>query len=239
MQLKIGTYALPASGVAVASTRELVRGGDGIPWKFVDKLMCDGYLEGSGQAALTAAQFEFERVLLRPYQDIILYRDDGSASATALTNAGSITGVVVTQGPSFQDVKGPEYVTQRHFTFTAEADYYCLGVNGNTLTEFTETITISGGGPLYRCMPALTGPSQRQLIYELTPCVATQKGSATGAKGYPSIPPPLWPFALDNNRDDELTSPLKQGKSYTGYRRSWAYSFSWPYPLMAFPNRWK
>lgn len=237
MQLKWGTYAFPAGGVKVTSRQQIVRDSAGVPWKEVRSITADGYLEAVGQAACTTAQLALEAELAKPFKDLIFYRDDGGQSATLLTNADSITGVVISDGPNFQDVMGPEYVTQRHFVFTAEADYFVTRHNG--ILDWTETVSTSGGGPLFVCKPAIEGPPQRQMVYQQTPCVASQSGYAVGSVGYPVPPGPIWSFALKNSPDIKRTAPKKMGLSgYTEWRIDWSYTFEWPFPLFGLPNPW-
>ena len=238
MQLALGTYFFPVNGVMVTSNRKIQSGEDEIPWLVVDSLHCDGYLEGVGQNNLTTLQNQFMTVCATPFKDLILFNDDGSRSATLLTNSTSRTGVIVRDGPHFEDTYGSEYAVQRHFKFTAEADYILPTVTARTLHAFEENITISGGGPRYEVFPALVGPPQRQLIYEQTPCIATQSGYAIGIKGYPFMPGPLWPFALRGTPDQKYVSPKKFGRNYTSYRIEWSYSYVWTTSLVGVPNRW-
>lgn len=227
------------SGVKVTSARQIERGKDGVPWRAIDQLKCDGYLEGSGQADLTTKSLALERALAVPYRDLILYRDDGGRSATLLTTADSIGGVVITDGPNFPDVLGAEYVSQRRFEFTGEADYLLPGTLARTLIDFGETVTVRGGGPKYVVRPALQGPPQRQLVYQATPCAATQRGFAVGATAYPTPPGPIWPQAENPaERAVTLVDPKKLGRGYTGFRVEWEYTFEWVAPLAGRPHRW-
>lgn len=239
MYLRFGTYQWPVNGVRVTSQRAIVRGADGLPWKYIDRIKADGYLEGTTQAGLSTSSFEMKEVLKRSFQDLVFMCDDGSQSDTLLTNSDSLTGVVITDGPNFNDSTGPEYVNQRHFEFTAEADYLFNGSSSRFYLDWSETVSISGGGPLYTVMPALFGPPQRQMIFERTPCVAVQSGFAVGATGYPAEPRPIWPFALKNSPEIRRTSPKKLGRAnYTEYRIEWNYQFEWHSPLFGFPTLW-
>lgn len=237
--MKYGTYSCPANGVKVTSQRDIQRDKAGVPYQYTDKVRCDGYLEGAGQAALTAAENGLKAALKKPFQDLIFMQDSGAESATVLKQAGSITGVVVTSGPHFQDVAGSEYATQRHFVFEAEADYPMTGVVGSRLVEYRETVRTSGGGPLFVVAPAIEGPGQRQQVYELTPCTVVQSGYAVGFAAYPVPPAQLFPFALAEAPDIVEVSPDKMGaNAYRLWRVEWSYKFVWPTPLVGVPTLW-
>lgn len=244
MQVKYGTYAWPAGGVKVTSTRSIEKNAADVPYQFVDAIECDGYIEAAGQNLLTAAENAMKEALKLNFQDLLFVCDDGSNSATCLTNATSITGVRITDGPHFQDVNGPEYVSQRHFKFKAEADYRYAGVGPTTIIEWSETLAFSGGGPLYVCKPAIEGPAQRQLVYPFTPQRVKQTGYAigfggTGAVAFPEPAPPIWPFALVSNPDAKKTHPKRRGNVYTDWRLDWEYSYEWTDVLVGTPTLWR
>lgn len=240
MQLGYGSYLWPVNGVKVTSGRRVELDASETPFQYTDSIGADGYIEGAGQAALTTAENTMKAALMVPFKDLVLYQDSGAASATVLRALGSIRGPVLTGGPDFRDTMGPEYATQRHFNFQMEATYPYPGRFGNTITDWQETISIKGGGALYTVKPAIVGPPQRQKIYEVTPCFATQTGYAVGYLGYPTVPGPIWPFALKETRP-ELTeeTPVKKGSAtFIQYRISWSYTFAWVGPLVGAPTLW-
>lgn len=245
MQVKYNTFSAPAGGCKVSSTRSYTKDAKDIPYMLTDKVMVDGYLEGSGQAALTALEKAMKSALLTPGQDLLFLCDDGSQSATCLLNASSLSGVRITDGPHFKDVMGPEYVTQRHFEFTAEADYAVNGMTPTTLIEASETLKFSGGGPLYITKPAIWGPPQRQKVYEQTVSKAIQSGYAVAFGGdqaphFPEVPGPIWPFALIESPDVTYPHPKRMGRlNYGLWRIEWEYKFEWPAPLVGIPNLWR
>jgi hypothetical protein len=150
----------------------------------------------------------------------------------------------VPDGPNFSDVNGPEYVTQRHFKFTAEADYRYEGTTRTTIIDWSETVSFSGGGPLYICKPALFGLPQRQMVYERTVCKAKQKGYAIGFGGdgspaFPNPADPIWPFALVTSPDAVYTHPKRKGAKYTDWKIEWEYTFEWPDFLVGVPTLWR
>lgn len=243
MQLMFGSYAWPAGGVKVTSSRKPILNAAGIPYTFDDAIECEGYIEGTGQNDLSTKQSALEAALRLRDKDLVFLCDDGSRSATCLLTANSITGVRITDGPHFQDVNGPEYVSQRKFKFTAEADYRYEGVNRTTLIDWSETLTFSGGGPLYITKPGLVGLPQRQMVYERTPCLAKQKGYAIGfggdtAPAFPEPAAPIWPFALKTSPDATYTHPKRKGGKYTDWKIEWEYTFEWIDFLVGVPTLW-
>src|SRR5262245_41705001 len=101
VQLKVGTYAFDANSVRVASRSQQMLNEAHIPYAYRVYLSVSGFLTGSGQANLTSKQQALELALRVAYPDVILYHDDGSISSTAIRNAGSISGVIVSDGPNF------------------------------------------------------------------------------------------------------------------------------------------
>lgn len=238
MYLKIGSYQCDSNTTLVQSHVEpLWAGGQIYAHRHI--LDIEGYLSAATPEALTTAEVLFKTAVKKPRQDIILYHDDGSETAIRLKNQGSLTGVMVTRGPEFTRTQGPEYVTERHFTFSAEAEY---PVNRATilLLEWTETIRVGGGFPLYLHRPALNGPPQKQLLYQQMPYTASQTGRAKGYLQYPTPPPPLWPFALKQAPLFEQTSPDRRAPgSYSGWLTTWSYEFESASSLTGSPNLWK
>jgi len=239
VQVVWGEYAFPSNGVTVKSRRKTERGEDRLPYMYTDTIECEGYLEGSGQADLTAKQIAMMTAMKVPGKDLILKQDGGLESATVIRNAGSLSGTLIVDGPNFEEVKGPEYATQRKFRFLAEADYPMPTLTGTAIIDWSETITVSGGGPLYVVQPAIEGPPQRQKVYDQTPVIATQRGYAVGFLGPPAVPGAIWPFALKHAIDGSVTTPKKMGRGvYRKYRVEWAYSFEWTGPLVGSPTPW-
>jgi hypothetical protein len=238
MQLKWGSYGFEANTSLIATRREVLWNAGGQAYADRRSFDVQGVLTASGQAALSIATAELEAALLVQNAALILYQDDGvTPSATFLLPTGSTTGVRVTRGPNFESTQGPEYATERKFTCTFEAEY-ALTSNRLTLLEFTESITFSGGGPLYSCVPALQGPPIRFRLYDQTPYRAIQKGSATGYLDYPVIPGPIWPAALKQAPEITPTGPKRQGQAHTGFVTSWVYEYESPFPLAGNPNVW-
>ena len=237
MQLRYGAYSFNANGVKVAFSQETLINAGGQPYAVRKRLDLDGYLEGDGQSAIQQAASALVTALSRPYQDLVLYRDDGTASDTALLNAGSITGVVP-QAPTFPDSIGAEYATLRRFRFSAEAEYPVTNA-ATLLVSFRETLSFSGGGPIYAHKMAINGPPQKQLVYPFSIYRATQEGEAVGYLFRPTAPAPIWPKALMQAPETSMVSPQRRGRLYTEFSVTWSYQFESATPLVGVPNVWK
>lgn len=237
MQLKYGGYSFPVNGCNVRSRTEIVMNAAQVPYKYKGIIEVDGWLTGSGQSAISSAMRTLQSALAVPYRDLILYQDDGAESATIMKNAGSITGVVITRGPDFPENRGSEYATTRYFTFTAECEYP-LPNAGTVLLEFQETLTFSGGGPLYVCKRAINTGPQRQLVCPQDAYRVVQQGRSVAFAVTPVYPPPTWPFALKQAPDIKRISPGRLGPSQVNIGVEWTYMFESVTPLVGAPNLW-
>ena len=237
MQLVYGSATFAVGSVDVTSFTEVLVNSADQPYSRRVTVQVQGFLDGDSQAGLTQDSQELYDALAVPYRDLILYEDSGGASALHLTNADSISGVVVTRGPDWPSSRGAEYVNYRSFAFSASAEYQLQGT-ARLLMEFSETISLGGGKPLFVCLPALNGPSQRQQTYKLMPWTATQSGTAVGYKGYPLALPPRFPGSLKQAGRISRASPRRRGRGYEGYRVSWEYEFESPTPLFGLPALW-
>lgn len=241
MQLKIGNTPFDVNSVWIDWTVQIVRNEADQP--IIQRIMMNirGYLSAVGQPAITTQINNLRAALIKPYQDLIFYQDNGAKSAHLLTNSDSLSGVVIVSGPNFPASQGPEYATQREFTFSATADYAVPGSLA-LLVSFTESLVVSGGQPLYVVKEAVNGPPQRQLVYPSSAYVATQSGEAVGFLGYPQIPGPMFPDAMRGGRDNpriSKRSPKRTGNNYIDWPIAWEYSFESPDILVGSPNIWR
>lgn len=241
MQLSYGDHTFDANSLWPFWSRRVVRNDAGFPLYETITLNIRGYLSAVGQSAITTAINDLRAALKIPYKDLAFKHDDASNSAHILRQTGSISGVVIIDGPHFTGQHGAEYATQREFEFTAEADYP-LSNTTKKLVSFFESLTTMGGYPLYVCREALNGPPQRSLVYPRTTCTVIQSGKAVGFRDYPTPPPPLFPQALRGGRDGvRITpgTPERRGDNYINYPISWEYLFESPTPLVGTPTLWK
>jgi hypothetical protein len=133
---------------------------------------------------------------------------------------------------------GAEYATFRSFSFTAEAEYPLLG-SQNLLLSWRETLSFSGGGPIYRHRLAINGAPQKQLVYPASIYTVNQSGQAEGYLTYPVAPAALWPFALKEQPKITRSTPTRKGPAaYQAYPVSWSYDFESAAPLLGLPSLW-
>lgn len=238
MQLSYGSYQFGVSACDVKTRSETLRNRGGQPYAYKAALDVCGYLQDTGQSALTNDMGQLWAALSVPYQDLVLSQDSGAPSATRLANGGSTSGVVITRGPGYPRNNGGEYSTMRYFEFTAEAEYP-LPNTAQRLLWFTEKLKFRGGGPKRVMLEAAVGPAQPQITRQQTIYEAWQTGESIGYLQRPIAPQPIWPFALiEINPEAEVDSPELKGKAYEGFKISWAYHFMSAKPLIGIPNIW-
>jgi hypothetical protein len=237
MQLIYGTYTFPANATLVTGQVRTLFNRGGLPYAQVRTVQVQGYLEGTGQAALIVAESALRTALASPYYALAFRADDGTITPLSLSNTGSTTGVRITEGPHFDTAQGPEYATLRTFRFSAEAEYPLTGAPA--YLDFTETLTFSGGGPVYAHRPAINGPPQRQQVWPASVYRVTQAGSASGYRGYPPVPAARWPFALREAGQVSYASPERKGPAaWQDWRITWSYQHESASPLAGLPTLW-
>lgn len=242
MILQVGSYAFPSGECDVRARSETLIAG-GKPYGYRRIFDIEGRIYVNGQADATTKQNALVAALNTPFQDIVLLNDDSSKSAVLLQNAGSISGVLITRGPHFEKNFGAELATIRSVSFTAEAEYPNPG-SQLLFLSFSESLSFRGGGinakTIFR--PNLIGPFQKQLVYTQIPYRVTQRGQASGYRGYPTPPLPIWPNDEHQDlRDIQFTAPQRVGPSqtsYEGWRVSWSYEFESVNPFVGAPNLW-
>src|ERR1051326_7564854 len=99
MKLKYGTYDFDANTTLISAHQETRINAGGQPVSQIRQFTIQGFLSGSGQADLTQKENALKTALAKPYQDLLFLQDSGQNSSEILTNAGSITGVVIVDGP--------------------------------------------------------------------------------------------------------------------------------------------
>lgn len=238
MQLAYGSYQFTIGATKIGTKVSVRRNGYGRPFERTVMLAVKGTIFASGQTASSTAQNALMTALATPYQDLILYQDDGSESATVLKSTGSISGVRIIDGPHFLGEQGFEYGQGREFEFKAEAVYPFSGTD-SLLLSFREQIEFHGGGPLYTVRPAKRGPAQRQQIYQQTAYVAIQTGEAYAYRDYPANPRNIWPAKQKQAPIITLIGGTRVGEStYENFGKSWRVIYESEVALAGSPTLW-
>jgi hypothetical protein len=236
VQLAYGGYLFDANATLLSVTQQTLLNDGGQVYARRRGVTVSGYLSGTGQNDLTQKENALKTALAVPYRDLVFLNDDGSPSSERLLNAGSITGVIVTRGPDFQNTQGPEYATVRSFTFTVEAEYPASPAP--VYMSFVESLAFSGGAAIYAHRPAINGRPQKQLVYPASVYRVVQRGRATGYRGYPPFPPAKFPAALMESPDLEEETPRKRGRGYERWPITWRYLHESASPLVQVPSLW-
>lgn len=233
MQIRYGSFTHSANSTLLSMRREALETEYGRLKGTKEIWDLQGYLEGASQAAITAKVDELVAAYEVNGKDIALLHDDGTV-ARELKSSSTSTGVMVKFKPSFTNSQpGAEYATYRTFSLTVEAEFHDPNVS---VLSFQESVSFSGGGPLYGHLLTVKGPPQKQLLHEQTPYRAIQSGSAVGHRFYLSIPAPIWPFALVTRPDVTHEHPTRKGNAFIEWATSWQYQFEHGSPLIGFPN---
>lgn len=238
MQLRLGTYSFPANALRIGSDLRALLNMAKERVGFTAILDVEGFLSGDTQEELSDLTRDLEAACLQQNVDLVFYQDDGSASATGLVSANSLSGVQIVSGPRFQAVDG-DYATLRKFSFQAAAEYADNGTS-NKLMSFTEQLIFSGGGRKYVIREARRGPPQRQLVTPQSAYRAIQRGRLVGYRQKFDPPLPKWPRALlDTKPVVQDTTPSKIGpRSYKDFETTWEYQFASATPLVGTPTLW-
>lgn len=237
MRLYYGSYAHAENDAAVSIQSQKVFNDAEQSIEVRHVWTITGQLHADNQADLRTAIALLESAYSVDYLDLTLL-DNSGAVAHSLLNAGSTTGVRITQPPSYPKGDGAEYSTFRSYSIVAEATYnYAAPVS--SLVSFSETVSIRGGGPVYAVVETVEGPAERQKIRNFSACRATQSGQAVGRFDYPPVPAALFPDFLKEDPVITRTGPDKVGpNTLQNYKVSWQYEFESPTQLFALPNVW-
>lgn len=244
MQLKYGTFPFEANTNVISSSTRVTFSRAKTPLTYETSLTVKGDLladvgASDLQANLSAKELAMRAALRMPFKDLIFYTDAGAMSSIILPNAGSLSGVTISNIEFPGQAAQGEFVARRQYSFTASAEYLFSPLV-TPFVYFTETLEFHGGGPRHIMCEAVTNvPPQRQLTYPQTKYCVTQSGEAEGLLAFPNAPPPKFPFALiDANPRLRMTTPDRIGFKYRNYKISWSYSFEWHVRLAGIPTLW-
>lgn len=243
MQLFWGTYGFPINQLDITSSFEVQWNEGGQAYSVMKRFAVTGELLTAGQADTTAQQTALIAALQVQNVDLKLLQDSAAVSADVLLVAGSITGTRCTKF-AFPKGREAQYATFRSFSAEFEAEYP-LPASTSLLLSWTERVTYSGGAPLYKILPNINGPGQKQLVYPLMPFEATQQGEIVGYRSYPSasLARPLWPGQMLSPPEYTRDMPRRRGPRgqtmQQAFRLGYSYKFGDPDGLTAaLPNVW-
>lgn len=243
MLLKYGGYSYQLYGAGLTVQKQAEQNEAGEPVRTVSAINVMTRLLNNAanptRATMDAMIRAFEAAHARSGQDLILYQSDGSTeTAHAWRSRNCIGGVRVVGGPSYPEYQGAEGINYRTIQVQFEAITPLTDAR-SALRSFTETITISGGGPMFGHLVPKRGRPIKQLLSEFSVCRATQRGSAIGLYQYPFPTAPIWPDALKNPPGEfSYTSARRIGTDGTDWAVSWAYEYEHNDRLIGSPNQW-
>jgi hypothetical protein len=185
---------------------------------------------------LTSAEIlALSNAFSNPNPYLALIGDDGSTLTPFVLDPSQCL-----QGPYLVDLSFPAsdaevYATGLSYRVVFEAVQF-VGA-GSDLLQFDEELTEDPGGATYVYVGGAVNFAERQLATQQKTYKYTQSGSATGLLTYPSIPPPIWPFAMMQAPRVALSSPQFKGTFDTHYQINWEYNFEWHTKLFGVPHR--
>lgn len=229
MQLTYGNYTHADNEVTLSISYRPVY-ERGVKVKVTVTWTIDGKLQADDAAGLSLAIAALEAGYAANGQNLSL-----GGTAHSLLSSECIGGTRVTE-LSYPTGDGAEYVTFRSYRITVEGD---LAVTNTTtvITEFTESISLSGGGPKWVMLTPANGPPQRQQTRGQMPYVARQSGSAIGFGQYPAVPDPIWPSAEHRERRQiTRNSPKVTAGAAQYYPVQWSYEFESATSLIGNPT---
>ena len=222
---KYGNYAHDAGECQVTIARSANKGQDGLTIiGYTTRYTVAGVIQGTSTSDITAKLRALEAAYAYNSKDFGLY--DSATGQTAHWVRASASDVRVVEGPTYPKGDGAEYVTGRTYQIVIEAQ---TGVTVPGLYDFSETVTISGGGQRVVWLETLNGPPQKQITALQTLCTVVQQGKASSATTWPPPASQLFPGSLMEMPTITYSSPqtLDTGRKIN-YQTSWNYQFGLP-----------
>jgi hypothetical protein len=246
MYLKFGGYVHDQGECAITISRTS-RVEHGIVVGYTERWNVQGRLQitstgdpAADRALLSARISALQLAYQQQNADLGLYFDNGTPSTHFLQSARTAGGTRVTKPPEFPIGVGAEYSTFRNFALSVEADFLDSSIG---LVSWTESLSLTGGGPQFGYLLTLNGPPQKQLLRQQTTFRAMQQGEAIGLNSYPVAPAPLWPADEHGElRNISQTLPERTGLGnsavYHHFKTRWSYVFESSAPLLGAPTAW-
>lgn len=233
MILKYGSYSHPSGECSFTRTvspklseaqqviSEVVR------WDIRGEIIADGV------ASIVDRVAEIDAAYAIQGQDLSLLDDSGNLVVVLLRSATSVNGVRSTR-PNLPQGEGAEWATGLKFSASFEAEYTSSLQSG--LVSFQETLSFSGGGPVYVWRRPLNAPPIKQTVSPYSPYRLTQSGRAVGRYTYPSPPGPLFAADLWEGPSPRYTGPNLTGGQLLNYTTEWNYVMESVSPLQGLPT---
>lgn len=158
------------------------------------------------------------------WDQVSLRHDDGTATSHAIAT-GLVGKVRTTKPPSYARWQNGEYVSYRTGNVVIEG-LVAIGSLTGAVTEFSERIEFSGGGPEYAFLQPNVGPPVKQQTRTATPFRATQSGRITYFDGYGAIPSPIWADHLVTSPTVSLEPPKRSGNTQYDFPKTYSYQFA-------------
>lgn len=233
MYLQYGNYRHTPNECTISISRRSLLTEQKIMYAYIETWQIIGRLQSTDVESVTAAIQALAAGYAIPYQDLGLFKDDGTPTDHMLTNADSNGGVLVVSPPMFPEGRNAEYSTFRNYSITLEAEYPYIGMG--RLLSWAETLSFRGtAGRLWGYLPTINGEPERQLFREQTSMHVTQAGQATGLDAYPLPAGPIWPsLEHEEQRTIILELPATRSRLRTV---TWNYVFESAAPLIAMPT---
>lgn len=235
MYLRYGNYTHAVDEAAVNISKKRTLNQQGFPIGGVETWQIQGQLNGTSTSDLTAKILELENAYSKGGRDIYLLDDSFNPTAHYILNSQTVSGIVAT-AVVYPFSNGAEYTTFRNYSIEVQASYDIDGGGGgggtggkNDVIDFDQTISWSGtGGPQFVVRQPRYGKPILQIVSRSTPISVQQSGTAVGYRGYPNVPPPIYPrFEHVDRRQIVRQHPrIATAEERREFRINWNYSFS-------------
>lgn len=239
MILGYGNYRHELNEVTVVIDQQASTNTAGARDKTKHRWTISGVLHADSVAAMTTKIRALENAYKQNGKDLVLYDADGTTpTAHALRSATSLSGTRVVSGPTYP-VGNEVYSLNRAYSIVVECETDVkpdsVG-NGsaarggqNAPLRFSQSTQQSGGGPITQWITLLDGRPVKQETARHSTYLLVQSGQATGERGYPAVPAPLFPNSLREQPTISYTlDPTNEGsqnKPKVLFTVSWSYVF--------------